>query len=622
MLVQDGAALAALRPSWGAPIAVSPKDRSIWVVNPDAGSVTAVDPDHFVKLTELSTGGEPWSLAFSPDGAKLYVVDRAGGALVIIDAANPRLLTTIALGPEAGNVALSPSGRRAYVSITAANSVAVVDLAKRVVTKEITVAPLPYAVAVSNDGDGDDDDEQLYVTHLLALPRSGGIEAADDGREGRITVIETKSATVMQEIPLLPDEHGFPNLLTAITISDQWLWLPQVRAAPALPNALTTTVFAAVSAIDRSKGEEDEKARLSLNDEQVFGSPVNNPVAAIPSPDGKRLYVVLAGNNLVEIVDVSDPHRPRLVKFLSAGQNPRGMAISSDGRHGYVMSYLLRSVIVLDLVQQAKIAEVAVTAETLESDVLRGKLLFNTATDPRLSRAAWISCASCHPDGGSDNVTWIFPDGPRQTPALWNSGRTLPWHWSAALDEAQDVEETIQVIQQGIGLATGQDPPLLGDPLAGRSGDLDALAAFLLRGIRPPRAPGLDESERGRRLFVETGCASCHGGSEWTSSALPGEAGTLDADGNGMVDAALRDAGTFTPLDLRGATGFDVPSLLGAGLTAPYFHDGSMLTLEALLQSGHPDPGGNKQLSDDEVQALAAFLRSIGADTPPVTSHR
>ena len=30
----------------------------------------------------------------------------------------------------------------------------------------------------------------------------------------------------------------------------------------------------------------------------------------------------------------------------------------------------------------------------------------------------WSSCSSCHPDGLSDNVTWIFPTGPRQTPPL------------------------------------------------------------------------------------------------------------------------------------------------------------------------------------------------------------
>jgi hypothetical protein len=96
-------------------------------------------------------------------------------------------------------------------------------------------------------------------------------------------------------------------------------------------------------------------------------------------------------------------------------------------------------------------------------------------------------------------------------------------------------------------------------------------------------------------------------------------AGTLDPDGNGMVDSVLRDVGTRNPRDLRGASGFDPPSLLGVGLTDPYLHDGSMASLEALLISGHPDPlGSGNALGEAEIVALAAFLRAIGPDTPPV----
>jgi mono/diheme cytochrome c family protein len=202
---------------------------------------------------------------------------------------------------------------------------------------------------------------------------------------------------------------------------------------------------------------------------------------------------------------------------------------------------------------------------------------------------------------------------------LWYARETRPWHWSAALDEPQDVEETIQLIQRGLGLAPGTDPPQLGSPNAGRSADLDALAAFIERGIRAPALPPVGgDVALGRSLFESTGCAACHGGPAWTSSALPGPAGTLDPDGNGMVDAVLRNVGTLNTLDVRGETGFDPPSLLNVGLTAPYLHDGSMSTLEALLASGHPDPqGSGNGLDGAQITALAAFLRTIAANTPP-----
>ena len=338
------------------------------------------------------------------------------------------------------------------------------------------------------------------------------------------------------------------------------------------------------------------------------------------APDRKTLYIVLAGSDLVEVVDIAIPERPRLVKFLATGKNPRGMTISADGRRGFVMNYLSRSVTVLDLDTLVVLAEVTVTGETLDPQLLRGKVLFNSAADPRMARGSWTSCASCHADGGADGVTWIFPDGPRQTPPLWSGTRTLPWHWSAALDEAQDVEDTIHTIQRGLGLATGTDPPLLGAPNAGRSADLDALAAFLERGIRAPAGPAATTAlEPGRSVFVNAGCAFCHSGPEWTISARPGPAGTLDPDGNGMVDTVLRDVGSFNPADLRGSTGFDVPSLLGAGMTAPYLHDGSMPTLERLIGSGHPSPGSeHSSLTAEDIEALVAFLRAIGPDTLPV----
>jgi YVTN family beta-propeller protein len=604
--------------SWSTPIAVSPRDGVVWVVNPDAGSISALDPTRAAKIAEVALGGEPWSLAIAPDGGSIYVVDRAAGILVVVDALKRQVRARLPVGPEPIAVALSPTGARAYVTISSAAHVAVVETARLAVVARVAVEPHPYAIAVTGDG------ARIYVTHLLAVSRTGGAEAADDGREGHISIIDAGTQTVSGAITLAPDEHGFPNLLAGVAIANGRAWVAHLRAAPALPQGLTTTVFAAVSAIDLERQTEDRTAQLPLNDQEIFGSPVNNPVAAIPAPDGATLYIVLAGSDLVAVVDISTPQQPRLVKFLPTGRNPRGLALSRDGRRGYVMSYLSRSVSILDLAEPRPLAEVRVAAETLAPQVLRGKIVFNSAADPRLSQGSWVSCASCHLDSGSDGVTWMFPDGPRQTPPLWNATQTLPWHWSAALDESQDVEQTIQLIQHGLGLAPGADPPQLGRPNAGRAADLDALAAFLARGIRVP-APAQPQGDltRGRALFRSTGCMACHGGPNWSSSALPGAAGALDPDGNGMVDGALRDVGTLNPRDLRGATGFDPPSLLGVGLTAPYLHDGSLPTLDALLASGHPEPDGDGNgLSEAEIAALVAFLRAIGPSTPPIEDRR
>ncbi|MEM7536847.1 MAG: hypothetical protein AAF639_32000, partial [Chloroflexota bacterium] len=592
---------------------------TVWVVNPDSGSVTILNDE--AVLAEVSVGVEPRWVSLSPDGNSAYIVDTASGTLVLIDAVTLTIQNTIMLGPEPAGVVLSPAGDRAYVSLMAANEVVVIDVAAQTIIARIATNPKPYALAISPDG------QQLYVTHLLAKPRTDidtPTETTDDGHEAVISVIDTALLEIQREIVLAPDANGFPNLLTGIAIAGDRAWVPHVRAAPALPAGLTTTIFAATSVLDLSTYQEDRTAFLPLNDQDIFGSPVNNPVAAIPSPDGTRLYIVLAGSDLLEVVDISSPTQPRLVKFLATGKNPQGMALSRDGTRGYVMNYLSRSATVYDLVNLEILTEIQVTDETLDADILRGKILFNNAVDPRLSQGSWVSCASCHFDGLPDGVTWMFPDGPRQTPALWNAGDTLPWHWSAALDEPQDVEETIHLIQHGLGLAPGTDPAQLGLPNGGRSTDLDALAAFLSNGIRAFIVDSRINSmtgliAEGRTLFIEQGCANCHGGPHWTLSTLADEPGMLDPDGNGMVDAVLVDVGTLNPADIRGESGFDVPSLLGVGLTAPYLHDGSMPTLMQLLSSGHPTPDEASQpLTSDELSALTAFVQSISPETDAI----
>lgn len=606
--------------SWSSPIAVSTVNEMVWAVNPDAGSITVIDGERLEKITEITVGQEPWNLVISPDGQWVYVTDRALGALIVIDAQNRAVIKTLSIGPEVNGIALSPTGETAFIAVSSDAEVVILNLRTYEITERIAVDPQPYAIAVTNDGDSRDDDEHVFVTHFQAFPQPDGIEATDNGRVGRVTVLETASQTISHQIILSPDSHGFPNLLAGLTIHENQAWIPHVRAAPDLPNNLTTTVFAAVVVLDLDLMAEAPAKRLLLNDQDIFGSPVNDPLAAIPAPDGQHLYVILAGSDLVEVVDIANPNQPQLTKFLPTGKNPRGLALNPDGRRGYVLNYLSRSITVLDLENLMVMTEIPVTDETLAPDIWRGKVLFNNAVNPKLSQGSWISCASCHPDGGSDGVTWMFPDGPRQTPPLWNTGQTGPWHWSAALDEPQDVEETVQIIQHGLGLAPGIDPPQLGAPNAARSADLDAMAAFITQGIRVPNLPSpTADYAAGRALFQSADCAVCHGGPTWTSSTMPGAAGTLDPDSNGMVDVVLRQVGTLNPRDIRGDTGFDPPSLLDVGLTAPYFHDGSMPSLEALLTSGHPDPqGAGNGLNSEEAIILANFLRTIGLDTPSV----
>jgi cytochrome c peroxidase len=80
------------------------------------------------------------------------------------------------------------------------------------------------------------------------------------------------------------------------------------------------------------------------------------------------------------------------------------------------------------------------------------------------------------------------------------------------------------------------------------------------------------------------------------------------------VAAALRDVGTAGPADVLGASGFDVPTLLGLGASAPYLHDGSAGSLaDVLANPRHVPP-----LAEQDRADLAAFLGSIDGETEPM----
>lgn len=127
-----------------------------------------------------------------------------------------------------------------------------------------------------------------------------------------------------------------------------------------------------------------------------------------------------------------------------------------------------------------------------------------------------------------------------------------------------------------------------------RGEDKAALLAYV-RAMSPPpaREPKEDAKlARGKAVFHsdETGCATCHG--------VGGE----------LPDGASHDAKSRAPGDKRRA--FDTPSLKYVGGTGPWFHDGRYATLRDLLVKSDGRMGRTKHLSEEDLDALEAYLRA------------
>ncbi len=122
---------------------------------------------------------------------------------------------------------------------------------------------------------------------------------------------------------------------------------------------------------------------------------------------------------------------------------------------------------------------------------------------------------------------------------------------------------------------------------------------------------------KGRDLFFseQTQCAACHSGFNFTDDKFHSTGLYLHYydKGRALVTKQAKDIGTFK-----------TPTLRNCGVTAPYMHDGSVATLEEVVE--HYDHGGkafvNKdkrivplKLSSDDKKALVAFLHTLTDET-------
>src|SRR5207248_3252374 len=112
------------------------------------------------------------------------------------------------------------------------------------------------------------------------------------------------------------------------------------------------------------------------------------------------------------------------------------------------------------------------TDGTPEAAVLRGKRFFNTGVARwSLKGQAWGACQSCHIDGYSDNITWYFARGPRQSVSLDGSfSKTDPtdqriFNWTGIFDEVADFEGNTRGISGGVGaiVSVKSAPPAVTD---------------------------------------------------------------------------------------------------------------------------------------------------------------
>jgi len=120
-----------------------------------------------------------------------------------------------------------------------------------------------------------------------------------------------------------------------------------------------------------------------------------------------------------------------------------------------------------------------------------------------------------------------------------------------------------------------------------------------------------EQALRGWERFEEVGCVTCHNGINLGGNSYQQLGSALNYFVDGRI-AGPRDDGVFARSGRRSDKNvFKVPTLHGVAETAPYFHDGSVDTLESAIQKMGEHQLG-RVLSQQDIDDIAAFLSSMG----------
>ena len=270
-------------------------------------------------------------------------------------------------------------------------------------------------------------------------------------------------------------------------------------------------------------------------------------------------------------------------------------------------------------------------SQTAEPVALGRKLFF----DGRLSADGTVSCATCHDpkrafaDDRTLSVGIFLRSGPRHVPSLVGRAYGVSQFWDGrvvtleeqVLEPIRNPKEMDMTVERVLARITSD---------AAYSGLTEkSLASALASYVRTIRStgspydgflsgstPGLTEVEReGLRLFRDKArCYVCHSGDQLTdesfhNTGVAWRGGSLLDEGRAQVTGKAYHRGAFK-----------TPTLREIARTPPYMHDGSIATLEEVIEfydrGGKANPYLDEnivplRLSRSEKSALLAFLRAL-----------
>lgn len=563
-------------------VAVTLRDKNrIQLLEPGAGA-----HDELTPLCSVALASEPFGMAVAPDEQRMVVTSAWGKTLTALDTATLKVDFEVPVSREPRAVLIDEEGKRAFVAHVVGATMSVVDLTgekheARSIDLKAKVNERGMSGKVRGGCQG------FALAKVVELPK----ERESTENLGEKPLVKGQAPKDIRRVPAKPRGR---------------IMAPMVTVDPGESTARSSgygNSFALTPPEAPMVSVVDEAAERTLTKELLVDGGRHQAECLLPrgaavNSETGSLYVTCLGIDAVLELDARgvDPMRLERRRF-SVPSGPMGIAVDEQAKKAVVWSEFDREVAVIDLDGKkpgkgdavTRIATSRRAKSRMTVEAAWGRKLFHKTDDDRVSNDG-RACASCHPDGREDALTWSTPDGPRQTIML--AGRlasSAPFGWFGSHDTLKThVTETFRRLS-GTGLP---DAP-------GSFDEMDALLAYVgsMRGpeMEGARVPDGEKelAKHGKELFFDEkqGCATCH----------LGGAGT---------DSRKHDVSSTGVMETKGTT-FDTPSLRFVSGTAPYFHDGRYATLEDLLAGSDTTMGHTLQLSREDVIALKAYMETL-----------
>jgi len=589
----------------------------------------------------------PFNLATSPDGKYLYVVAEEGNALLVVNTEKNKVTKEIKVGVRPHSVVLSRDGKTAYVSNQWSDNVSVIDLEKYIVTDTLETGGGPAGLILSADGNSlysaNSFSSDLSVIDLISGVEQNrlttgnnptGVQISPDGNlvlvtsrrtlglpygdtlRCELTVVNDKKQRIAERLDI-KQAYMMENI--AFTSSGDLAIIPLIRPKNNVPTIQIERGWMMTGGIGIVEQKPSGRIiQLLLDEPNAYYA---DPFDIAVTPDGKKAFVSHAGVNCISVIDIDAVRKlisesddrmltaysnylgtsSRIVlKRIPTGANPKGMALSPDGKKLYVAEHLEDRIAVISTESLETIGNISLGGPRRITVAREGRRLLNNAGHTFQSQ---YSCYTCHPDTHEDGLVYNMASkdmgrNMTNTQSLRNIGDTPPYKWNG---KNQSIYK-----QDGMRFST-----VLTRNEAFSYKELDAITAYIMSGV--PNPPNLvynpdgkltEAQKRGKDIFqrshdskgfeipVVNRCVTCHPAPYFTNKKMTG-VGTLAATDDSIL--------------------FDVPHLNNIVYSPPYLHDGRAATLEEIwtLYGKTEEHGAVNDLTKTQLNDLVEYLKSL-----------